>query len=205
MKNVLILNSSPSPKESISTQLTSFFKDTLLATEGFKVVTRELGVSPPSHLTEMAVSGFFIDPATHNEDQKQALSEGLMLIEELKQSDIVIIGAAMHNHTITSGLKAYIDQVTRPGLTFKYLEDGPHGLVTGKQVFVVISAGGDYSIDETRGGDLITPLLKVVLGFIGMDDIQFIPVFGVYAGSDALERAVNDAKKTILTEVARLE
>ncbi|MFG1497313.1 NAD(P)H-dependent oxidoreductase [Saccharospirillum sp. HFRX-1] len=204
MKNVLILNSSPNPKESISTQLTSFFKEELQASAAFKVVTRELGVTPPSHLTALALSGFFNDPSEHDADQQQALSEGLMLIEELKNSDIVIIGAAMHNHTVTSGLKAYIDQVTRPGLTFKYLQDGPHGLVTGKQVYVVISAGGDYSSDETQKGDFVTPLLKEVLGFIGLKDIKFIPVFGVYAGAETVERNIRLAKEIISAEARHL-
>lgn len=205
MKNVLILNSSPNPKESISTQLTSFFKDELQAGAAFKVVTRDLGVTPPSHLTALALSGFFNDPNEHDADQQQALSEGLMLIEELKNADIVIVGAAMHNHTVTSGLKAYIDQVTRPGLTFKYKEDGPHGLVTGKQVYVIISAGGDYSSVETQKGDFVTPLLKEVLGFIGLKDITFIPVFGVYAGREVAERNICLAKEKISEEVRHLQ
>lgn len=205
MQNLLILNSSPNPEESISTQLTSYFKDELLAGAPFKVVTRDLGVTPPSHLTALALSGFFNDPNEHNEDQQQALSEGLTLIEELRQADVVVIGAAMHNHTVTSGLKAYIDQVTRPGLTFKYKEDGPQGLLIGKKVYVVISAGGDYSTDATQKGDFVTPLLKEVLGFIGLNDIKFIPVFGVYAGREAAERAINRAKEVIMAEVKHLQ
>lgn len=204
MKNVLILNSSPTPETSISTKLTSFFAQELIAMRGFDIITRDLGVTPPSHLTALALSGFFNDPSGHNEDQKQALKEGLLLIKELERADIVIIGAAMHNHTVTSGLKAYIDQVTRPGLTFKYEADGPHGLLTNKKVFVIISAGGDYSSEETKKTDFVTPLLQEVLGFIGLDDIQFIPVFCTYLGSETSENNQNMAKQSIIKAVKQL-
>ncbi|WP_340679031.1 NAD(P)H-dependent oxidoreductase [Paraglaciecola sp.] len=205
MKNVLILNSSPSPKESISTKLTSFFEQKLLAMKGFQINTRDLGVTPPSHLTALALSGFFNDPSEHNEEQIQALKEGLLLIKELKNADIVIIGSAMHNHTVTSGLKAYIDQVTRPGLTFQYKADGPHGLLSNKQAFVIISAGGDYSSEETKKTDFVTPLLKEVLGFIGLDDIQFIPVFGTYLGSKTSQKNQDMAKQSIIKAVKLLQ
>jgi FMN-dependent NADH-azoreductase len=205
MKNVLILNSSPIPKESISTKLTSFFEQELLTMKGFNIFTRDLGVTPPSHLTALALSGFFNDPSEHNENQKQALNEGLLLIRELENADIVIIGSAMHNHTVTSGLKAYIDQVTRPGLTFQYKADGPHGLLTNKQVFVIISAGGDYSSEETKKTDFVTPLLKEVLGFIGLDNIQFIPVFGSFLGNKTSEKNQNIAKQSIVNAVKQLQ
>lgn len=205
MKNVLILNSSPIPKESISTKLTSFFEQELLTMKGFNIFTRDLGVTPPSHLTALALSGFFNDPSEHNENQKQALNEGLLLIRELENADIVIIGSAMHNHTVTSGLKAYIDQVTRPGLTFQYKADGPHGLLTNKQVFVIISAGGDYSSEETKKTDFVTPLLKEVLGFIGLDNIQFIPVFGSFLGNKTSEKNQNIAKQSIVKAVKQLQ
>jgi FMN-dependent NADH-azoreductase len=204
MKKVLILNSSPSPKQSISTKLTSFFEQELIAMNGFNIITRDLGVTPPSHLTALALSGFFNDPSEHNEEQKQALQEGLSLIKELENADIVIIGAAMHNHTVTSGLKAYIDQVTRPGLTFQYEADGPRGLLTNKQVFIIISAGGDYSSAETKKTDFVSPLLQEVLGFIGLDDIQFIPVFGTYLGNEISDNNQNIAKQSIIKAVKQL-
>ena len=205
MKQVLILNSSPSPTDSISTQLTAFFAQQLIEANGFNIVTRDLGVTPPSHLTALALSGFFIDPSEHNQQQKKALQEGIELINELKNADIVIIGSAMHNHTVTSGLKAYIDQVTRPGLTFQYAADGPHGLLHNKQVFVIISAGGDYSTEHTQKSDFVTPLLKEVLGFIGLNDIQFIPVFGSYLGSQTSQKNQNNAKQSIIKAVAQLQ
>ncbi len=205
MKNVLILNSSPNPKSSISSKLTSFFEQELLILKCFNITTRELGTFPPSHLTELALSGFFNDPSEHNDEQRLALNEGLMLIKELKRADIIIIGSAMHNHTVTSGLNPYIDQVTRPGLTFKYKNNKPHGLLTNKKVFIITSTGGDYSSGHARKTDFQTPLLKEVLGFIGLDNIQFIPSFGNYLGSEVAENNQNIAKEIIKKAVLQLQ
>ena len=205
MKNVLVLNSSPNPKQSVSTKLTAFFQQELRAQGDYKVVTRDLGVNPPSHLTEMALSGFFNEASGHDKEQQQALAEGLLLISEIKQADIVIIGSAMHNHTVTSGLKAYIDQITRPGLTFKYMQNGPVGLLTDKLVYIITSAGGDYSSSQAKKTDFQTPLLKEVLGFIGMQNIKFIPAFNVYGGSEVAEQNQAQARESISQAIRRLQ
>lgn len=205
MRNVLIVNSSPTPDDSVSTSLTSFFHRELLAAKGFEIVTRDLGTSPPSHLNSLALSGFFIDPCELNETQQNALRESDALIKELVNAEIIIIGAAMHNHTVTSGLKSYIDQVTRPGLTFKYEADGPRGFLTNKKVFIITSAGGDYSSGNSKNSDYVTPLLKEVLGFIGLDEIKFIPVFNTYSSNEICERNKNSARETIKIEVQRLK
>lgn len=204
MKNVLIINTSPTPNESVSTQLTAFFKKALLATGLFHTKNRDLGLTPPRHLTALALSGFFIDPSEHTEEQKCALSESTTLIKELESADIIIIGSAMHNHTVTSGLKAYIDQITRPGLTFTYKDDGPHGLLMGKKVFVIISAGGDYSSQESQSSDFVTPLLTEVLGFIGLKDITFIPVFSTYSKQGVFEKNKKMAEEKIEDEINKL-
>ncbi|MFL0801426.1 MAG: NAD(P)H-dependent oxidoreductase [Agarilytica sp.] len=205
MQNVLILNSSPTPDDSVSTRFTAFFEQELLSSGRYNFVTRDLGAHPPEHLNALALSGFFIDPSEHTSEQIQALSESTCLIKELKNSDLIIIGAAMHNHTVTSGLKAYIDLVTRPGLTFEYGAEGPRGFLNGKKVFVVISAGGEYSSEVAKKSDFVTPLLKEVLGFIGLNDITFIPVFGTYADNGIFEQYKNSARRLIKTEVRKLK
>ncbi len=200
----MIINSSPTPDQSISTQLTAFFQAALSEAGGFRILTRDLGISPPNHLTSLAISGFFTDPKEHSCEQTTSLEESTRLINELKEADIIIIGAAMHNHTVTSGLKAYIDQVTRPGFTFKYDDDGPHGLLLDKKIFVIISAGGDYSSKESKLSELVTPVIKEALEFIGLSDIGFIPVYGTYATPGALAKKLASAESQIKEAVQSL-
>ncbi len=196
MKNVLILNSSPNGQFSVSSALSGLFKQQLDDSNQFNISVRELGTNPPSHLSATAISAFFSAPDQHNNAQKEALIESNQFIDELIKADIVILASAMHNHTITSGLKAYFDQVSRAGLTFQYGANGPEGLLTDKQAYVITSAGGDYSLEFMQAMDFQSPYLKHILGFLGIKDVTFIPAQGSAMGPEVSEknRAVAEAK-----------
>ncbi len=196
MKNVLILNSSPNGQFSVSSALSGLFEQQLSNNSDFKISVRDLGANPPSHLSGTAISAFFSAPDQHDDAQKAALVESNQLIVELIKADIVIIASAMHNHTITSGLKAYFDQVSRAGLTFQYGANGPEGLLTDKQAYVITSAGGDYSLDFMQAMDFQSPYLKHILGFLGIKDVTFIPAQGSAMGPEVADknRAVAEAK-----------
>jgi len=119
--------------------------------------------------------------ATHLEDSKLTpaqrlyLSTSDKLIEELKASETVVIGAPMYNFSIPSTLKAWIDQIVRLGKTIGYGPNGPQGLLTGKKVFVITSRGGAYEKDTAREAfDFQEPYLRHILGFIGLTDVTFI-------------------------------
>src|SRR5688572_29445517 len=45
------------------------------------------------------------------------------LIEEVVESQAIVISTPMHNLTIPSALKAWIDHVVRPDRTFCYIDD----------------------------------------------------------------------------------
>ncbi|WDE05867.1 NAD(P)H-dependent oxidoreductase [Thalassomonas viridans] len=202
MKNVLVINSSPNTGYSLSTQLTSMFAGQL--EQGFNLVVRDLGVNPPKHLDQLALSGFFTAPEQHSEEQKSALMQSNELIAELKAADIIIIGSAMHNHSITSGLKAYFDQVARAGITFQYGANGPEGLLTGKQAYVITTAGGDYSLDFMKAMDFQTPYLRHILGFIGITEVEFIPAQGGAMGPEVAEKNQAAARERIKAIAAEL-
>ena len=138
----------------------------------------------------------------HSETQKSALALSNELIAELKAADILIIGSAMHNHIITSGLKAYFDQVARAGMTFQYGANGPEGLLTGKQAYVITTAGGDYSLDFMKKLDFQTPYLRHILAFIGINEVEFIPSQGSAMGSEvaAKNRATAETRIKAISE-----
>ncbi|OUS38602.1 hypothetical protein A9R01_03055 ['Osedax' symbiont bacterium Rs2_46_30_T18] len=186
MQNVLIINSSPNIGFSKSTQLTALFAEQL--SNDFNITLRDLGTNPPQHLDQVALSGFFTPADQHSDTQKAALAFSNELIAELKAADILIIGSAMHNHSITSGLKAYFDQVARAGITFQYGANGPEGLLTGKQAYVITTSGGDYSLDFMKEMDFQTPYLKHILAFIGINEVEFIPSQGSAMGPEVAAR-----------------
>ena len=85
----------------------------------------------------------------------------------------------MINFGIPSSFKAHIDYVLRPGVTFKYTQEGPGGLVNGKKVYLVLSRGGVYTQGPMQSFNFQDPYLRASLGFIGLNDIEVIATLSV--------------------------
>jgi FMN-dependent NADH-azoreductase len=91
-----------------------------------------------------------------------------------------VIGVAMHNFSIPSVLKLWIDQVVRRDRTFSYDEGGPQGLLRGKKATIVIASGGVYEPGTPAGAlNFVEPYLKTMLGFMGVTDLKFVTAAGV--------------------------
>jgi FMN-dependent NADH-azoreductase len=107
--------------------------------------------------------------------QRAYLSTSDQLIEELRSADTVVIGAPMYNFSISSPLKAWIDQIVRIGKTLGYGPNGPRGLLEAKEVMVITARGGGYEKGTpTEAFDFQAPYLRHVLGFIGLTNVTFI-------------------------------
>jgi FMN-dependent NADH-azoreductase len=107
--------------------------------------------------------------------QRAYLSTSDQLIEELRSADTIIIGAPMYNFSISSSLKAWIDQIVRIGKTLGYGPNGPRGLLEAKEVMVITARGGGYEKGTlTEAFDFQAPYLRHVLGFIGLKNVTFI-------------------------------
>jgi FMN-dependent NADH-azoreductase len=100
----------------------------------------------------------------------------------------------MYNFNIPTQLKNYFDLVARAGVTFRYTEKGPEGLVKGKRAVVLTSRGG---IHKDTATDLVTPYLSVFLGFIGITDVNFVFAEGIAYGPEVATKAQSDAKAAI--------
>ena len=116
-----------------------------------------------------------------------ALSEEL--IQELESSDFVVIGTPMHNFTVPSALKAWIDHIVRVRRTFNVTPEGKVGMLRDRPVFVAVSSGGRFSGERARQPDFLTPYLKAILGTIGLHDLTFFSVQGTASGPDAVAEA----------------
>jgi FMN-dependent NADH-azoreductase len=193
MTTVLVLNSSASGPDSVSKQLVQATVDRLRSQNpGLRVVERDLGAHPVPHLTVETTPALRGGEA-ETEAQRTAVAFSDALIEELKAADIVVIGAPMYNFGIPSTLKTWFDYVLRAGLTFKYSEAGPEGLLKGKRAIVVESRGGLYSSGPAQPLDSQEPHLRTLLGFIGISEIAFIRAEKLGYGPEAREQAINDA------------
>jgi len=131
------------------------------------------------HLTPEVLHAFFIPDDQLTETERKSVHLSNNLVKQLFAADIIVIGAPLINFTIPSSLKAWIDHITRAGITFGYGENGPIGLVTGKKVYVAMSSGGIYSEGPGKANDFVAPYLKAFLGFLGMTDFTVFRAEGL--------------------------
>ncbi|ENY70959.1 acyl carrier protein phosphodiesterase [Aeromonas diversa CDC 2478-85] len=134
-----------------------------------------------------------------SERARQAVALSDELVAELKASDMVVIAAPMYNFNIPTQLKNWIDLVARAGVTFKYTETGPVGLVDGVRAVVVSPRGGMHL---GQPSDLVTPYMKVFLGFIGIKNVDFIYAEGMGMGPDAVAKGLEAARARVAELVA---
>lgn len=106
-----------------------------------------------------------------SDELKQVVALSDNLIAELKQADTVIIAAPMYNFMIPTQLKNYFDLIARAGVTFKYTDTGPVGLIENKKVVVLTTRGG---IHKATPRDSMNDYLVTILGFLGMTDVEFV-------------------------------
>lgn len=203
MANLLHINSSVRHQGSLSRQLSAEFVAQWHATHpNDHIVERDLAAQPVPHLNEEIIGAFFTPSAARTAAQNQTAQLSEQLVAELFAADIIVIGAPMYNFSISSGLKAWIDHVARAGMTFKYTETGPVGLVTGKKVYVFTSRGGVYSSGPGKVMDFHETYLRAVLGFIGLTDITFVHTEGVAMGEGAVDTAVTQTRSAITELIA---
>ena len=187
--NILHVTSSARGNASYSNRVAARVIDEISARNpGATVVVRDLVREPLPHIDDDFVAATRSPAGPQTERQRAQLAQSDVLVDELVASDVVVIAAPMINFTIPSNLKTWIDYVARAGRTFSYSEKGPQGLVTGKQVILVVARGGVYA--ENNALDFQVPYLKSVLGFLGMTDVELIEVEGTAYGPEAAEKAV---------------
>jgi FMN-dependent NADH-azoreductase len=191
MTTILYLNSSVRSTGSVSRQLSGEFVEKLKSAHpGAKVVTRDLAANPLPHLSESMVGAYFTPPEQRNDEQKQLIQTSDEVVTELLAADIVVVGAPMYNFSVSSTLKSWIDHVARAGVTFKYTETGPVGLVHGKKFVIFTSRSGVYSSGPAKAMDFQETYLRGVLGFLGITDVSFVSAEGLAMGDEAVNAAL---------------
>jgi FMN-dependent NADH-azoreductase len=179
MPTLLHLDSSPL-ETSISRELTrEFVKAWKDAHRDGTVIYRDLAAQAPKPLDTSWIHSSFTPEASRTPEQKAALAHSDQFIDELERANEYVIGVAMHNFSIPSTLKLWIDQIVRSGRTFSYGENGPKGLLEGKKATILAASGGVYEAGTPAGAlNFVDPYLKTILGFIGVTDVNFVSAGG---------------------------
>lgn len=172
---VLHINSSARLENSNTRIIGQYLVDALLEGSEEQVVSRDLAQQPLPPISAedlIAVQGSDQKPRASLQAQL-ALSD--QLIDELNNADTLVIGAPMYNFGIPASLKQWIDAICRAGISFKYTEQGPQGLLALKRAIIITATGG-----APIGGELdfVSPYLEQVCRFIGINDVFHIHASG---------------------------
>jgi len=195
MKSILLILGSPRDRASYSHQIGRRIVDDLKSRyPSAKVVVRNLAKEPLPDVGEAFVTGRVLAQDKRSAAEADALALSDVMVGELMAADVIVLATPMHNFGISASVKAWIDHIVRPGVTFSYSDKGPLGLVQGKKVILVLARGGIYAEGPMKQYDFQEPYLRTVLGFIGMTDLKVIRIEGVALGDDALRNAVTSAK-----------
>ncbi|MEL7586443.1 MAG: NAD(P)H-dependent oxidoreductase [Prolixibacteraceae bacterium] len=192
MKNILHVISSFNGEGSYSVKL------------GNRIIERIKGVYPDSqvavkhlveeefpHLNKDVVGAFYTPVENRTDAQQKLLRVSDEAIQQIFDADIIVIGAPLYNFGISSALKAWIDHIARAGVTFRYTENGPEGLVKNKKVYIAMSSGGIYSSGRMQAYDFVSPYLRTVLGFLGMTDVEVVRAEGTSLATTKAEAVEN--------------
>lgn len=193
MAQILNIISSPRGVASNSVQLANAIIERLCKNDPEAVVKhRDLNLDSLPHLNNTHLGAFFTPADQLTGAYKTAIRYSDEAISELMAADIIVIGAPMYNFGPPSTLKAWLDQIARAGITFKYTAEGPVGLVTDKKVYLAVTTGGIYSEGPGSAADFLTPYLKHMLAFMGMTDVTVVRGEG-FALPQLQEKALEEA------------
>ena len=164
---VLHIDASARHQDSITRALTARIVARLGDAE---IIRRDLDTALPI-IDETWVGANFTPADARTEAQKDTLTLSDTLLGELRRADTVVIGTPIYNFALPANLKAWVDMIARAGESFRYTENGPEGLLTGKRAILVVASGGT-ALDSDA--DFATPYLRFVLNFVGITDIEVI-------------------------------
>ena len=133
-----------------------------------QIVLRDVGRQPPSIVSEASIRAGFTPPENRSQDMIDELEESMTLIDEVRRADVLVLGAPLYNYGLPASLKAWIDQIIRPGETFSFdLQRGDFPIqstLSGKSL-VVLSSRGEFGFEPggTRDGwNHLNPHLRTV-------------------------------------------
>lgn len=192
---ILQINASARSTGANSTRLADAITARLQAQNPAAVVElRDLASDPHPVLDEAALGALFTPAEQRSAEQAARVALDDALIAQVQAVDVIVLGVPMYNFGVPVQLKTWIDAIARAGVTFRYTENGPQGLLQGKKVYVALARGGLY---RDTPADSQVPYLKSVLAFLGMTDVEFVYAEGLAMGAEGADKAFTAAQAHI--------
>jgi len=193
--NILQVNASARREGANSTRVANSIVARLKSANPAATLTlRDLAVTPHPVLDEAALGALFTPAEKRTSEHAVRVALDDALIAEVQAADLIVLGVPMYNFGVPAQMKNWIDAIVRNGVTFRYTEKGPEGLLKGKKVYVGLARGGRYRGTEA---DSQVPYLRTVLGFLGITEMHFIYAEGLNMGPEAAEQGFAQAEADI--------
>jgi FMN-dependent NADH-azoreductase len=196
---LLHVDSSILSRASVSRRLSAAIVETIrsgTAADDFQVVYRDLASMELSHINGMYLGAMNApEPPVRFEDD---IELGRALLAEFMNADVVVIGSAMYNFTISSQLKAWIDRIVIAGKTFRYTGPGvAEGLASGKRVYIAMARGDRYAGGAAGSSpDFQEPYLRAIFAFMGVSAVTFVSAEGLLRGEEEKAASIEAALAT---------
>jgi len=193
--NLLQINSSARRDASHSTRLANRIVERLReSAPNATLKVRDLNVVPHPVLDADALGALFTPAEQRTPEQAARVALDDALIAEIQAADVVVLGVPMYNFGVPAPLKNWIDAISRAGVTFRYTEKGPEGLLKGKKLYVALARGGQY---RNTPADTQVPYLKMAFTFLGLTDVQWVYAEGLGMGPEAERNGLASAHEQI--------
>jgi FMN-dependent NADH-azoreductase len=153
--------------------------------EGAEVTRRDLGLAPPPHVDAGFARGMRLSPEQLAAETRDPMALSETLIGELEACDLLVIASPMHNYTVPSALKAWIDHVVRARRSFGFGPDGKYGLLADRPTWL-ITASGDPRGAAGDQPDFLVPYLLAILATIGITSVEVLSLQATARVSDPL-------------------
>ena len=155
-----------------------------------QIQRRDLSEGVPL-VDEEWIAANFTAAEDRSNEQLHTLARSNELVTEVQNADVIVIGSPIYNFGIPAALKAWVDMIARARVTFRYTENGPEGLLTGKKAYIVVASGGVVVDSEV---DFATPYLRHALRFLGITDVEVIAAEQLNMAAD---QGLNNARLQI--------
>lgn len=132
-----------------------------------------------------------------SELEQRILTASSKAMDAFMDADIVVFAFPLWNKTIPAPLQTFIDYVYRAGVTFKYTENGPVGLVPEKKVIILNARGGVYSTPEMAPAEMSVTYVRNIMNFFGIEDINEVIIEGHAAEPDRAQEIIAEGMERV--------
>ncbi|MBZ5200998.1 FMN-dependent NADH-azoreductase [Planomicrobium chinense] len=196
--NVLVVKANNRPStEGVSSKMHEVFMNEMdkgLNIQTFDVFEEDMPYFGQDFFNAMQKSAQ-AEPMT--ELEQRILTASAKAMDAFMEADVVVFAFPLWNMTIPAALQTFIDYIYRAGVTFKYTENGPVGLVPEKKVIILNARGGVYSTPEAAPAEMSVTYIRNIMNFFGIQDINEIIIEGHAADPEAAPAIIEEGMERV--------